>query len=164
MFRLATNKDIDELDQLFADAKLRMANDGLEQWNEEDGTPNRQTVIDGINSQTMYVYVLEEQIGGVIVINDDFYPSYPQTPDPKTARALHRVAVSGPFLGRGIGQKLYEEAEATIKAMGYQTVIVDTYSKNTKMQNLIEKCGYQNCGNFTLYEHLPVWTMYQKQI
>lgn len=164
MFRLATTSDIEAITQLFTDAKLRMAKDGLEQWNEEDGIPNRQTVIDGIQTQTMYVYTVDTKIGGVIVINDDFYQNYPVTPDPNTARALHRVAVNGDYLGMGIGQKLYSEAESKIKEMGYNTVIVDTYSKNVKMQKLIEKCGYQQLGNFTLYEHLPHWILYQKQI
>lgn len=164
MFRLATMEDVDQIEKVFIEAKRNMANDGLEQWNEEDGIPNRETAIEGINSNTMYVYTVEQVIAGVIVINDDFYQSYPITPDPLRARALHRVAVATEFLGRGIGQQLYIEAEQTIKAMGYSTIIVDTYSKNVKMLNLIVKCGFEPCGEFTLYEHLPNWLMYQKQI
>lgn len=164
MFRLATTADIDQIEQLFVSAKRRMAADGLEQWSDEGGYPNRQIAIEDVENQISYVLEIDNQIAGVITINDDFYDAYPITPDPLTARALHRVAVNDNFLGKGLGCALYQHSEAVIKKMGYNTVIVDTYSKNLKMNNLIKKCDYTPVGEFSLFEDLPNWIMYIKQI
>lgn len=164
MFRRATELDIDQIEQIFKGAKARMAADKLEQWNDEDGYPNRQSAIDDVANGVMYVYQIGDIIAGIIAINDDFYDAYPQTPNPKTARAFHRVAVSADFLGQGIGQKLYAHAEQAIKQMGYTVAIVDTYSQNLKMNNLILKCGYQLVGEFSLFPELPNWVMYRKEL
>lgn len=164
MFRLATTQDIDQIEQIFKEAKKRMAKENLAQWSDEDGYPNRQIAEEDVANQISYVLEIDYQVAGVITINDDFYDAYPVTPDPQTSRAIHRVAVSDKFIGQGIGTKLYMYAEATVKNLGYNTIIVDTYSQNLKMNNLIKKCGYNEVGEFCLFADLPNWIMYKKQI
>lgn len=164
MFRLAGNDDIDQIDQIFLEAKKRMADEGIEQWNDERNVPNRNTAVEGITSQTMYVYEIDKEVAGVIVIDTDFYDGYPMPLEPKTTRALHKVAVSPNHLGNGVGSMLLKEAELKIKEMGYNNIVIDTYSKNTKMINLITKHGYDEVGSFERFSYLPNWIMYTKQI
>lgn len=164
MLRLATKADIEQVEQIFTEAKRRMADEGLAQWNDPAGYPNRQIAEADVDDQISYVYEVGGQIAGVITINDDFYDAYPEKPNPKYCRAIHRVAVSDKFLGQGIGTKLYSEAEQVIANLGYNIIIVDTYSQNLKMNNLIKKCGYQTVGEFTLHQNLPNWVMYKKSI
>lgn len=162
MLRLATKQDVDQIEQIFIDAKRRMAVDKLEQWADENGYPNREIAIEDVKNKVSYVYEVDGKVAGVLTINDDFYDAYPQVPNPDTSRAIHRVAVGDNFLGQGIGVKLYLEAEQVIAANGYDTIIVDTYSQNLKMNNLIKKCGYSVVGEFTLFDDLPNWIMYSK--
>lgn len=164
MFRLAIKDDIDQIDQIFLEAKKRMADEGIEQWNDERNIPNRNTAVEGVTSQTMYVYEINNKVAGVIVIDTDFYEGYPTAPDPKTTRALHKVAVSQNHLGHGVGSKLLKEAEIKIKEMGYNNIVIDTYSNNAKMVNLIAKCGYDEIGSFQRFSYLPNWIMYTKQV
>ncbi len=160
MFRLATSKDIEQIVQLLNSAKRRMASDGLEQWADEDGYPNREVVLSDIEKQEMYIIERDQQVAGICVINDDFYDAYPVTIDKSLARTIHRVAVSEKFLGQGIGKTLYREAIAKSNELGFDIVVVDTYSKNTKMCNLIEASGFTSVGEFQLFEDLPNWIMY----
>ncbi len=160
MFRLATSKDIEQIVQLLNSAKRRMASDGLEQWADEDGYPNREVVVSDIEKQEMYIIERDQQVAGVCVINDDFYDAYPVTIDKSLARTIHRVAVSEKYLGQGIGKTLYREAIAKSNELGFDIVVVDTYSKNTKMCNLIEASGFTSIGEFQLFEDLPNWIMY----
>lgn len=161
----ASKTDIDQIVNILIDAKQRMKADGLEQWSEEQGEyPNRETIENDVKIGQIYKYQVDNQIAGIIVINDDFYDSYPTKPDPETSRALHRVAVSNDYLGQGVGKKLYKAAEEKIKDLGYNTVIVDTYTKNKKMCGLIKTCGYIEVGEFKLFEELPNWVMFQKEL
>lgn len=161
----ATEKDIDEIVNILNDAKRRMKEDGLEQWSDEQGGyPNRETIENDVKVGQIYKYQVDNNIAGIIVINDDFYDSYPTKPSPETSRALHRVAVSNDYLGQGIGKKLYKAAEEKVKQLGYNTIIVDTYTKNQKMCGLIKTCGYIEVGEFTLFEDLPNWVMFKKEL
>ncbi len=164
MLRLATKDDIDQVEQIFKQAKQRMAKEGLAQWNDEGDYPNRQIAVEDVQNQISYVYEINGKVAGMITINDDFYDAYPQTPNPQTSRAIHRVAVSDEFLGQGVGTKLYMGAEQVVADLGYDTIIVDTFTQNEKMNKLIQKCGYQTVGEFKLFEHLPNWVMYKKSI
>ncbi len=164
MLRRATTFDVEQILNILLDAKKRMAADNLEQWNESSSYPNRQIVMNDILNNTSYVYEINNEIAGVIVINDDFYDAYPIKPNEIKSRAFHRVAVNSKYLSQGVGKKLYKFAEEEIKKQGYTVAIVDTYSKNEKMVNLITKCEYQKVGEFKLHAHLPNWIMYKKEL
>ncbi len=164
MFRQAVTKDIESITELLNGAKKRMRLDGLEQWADEDGYPNREIVESDISKGEMYVIELDNQIAAVCAINDDFYDSYPQKVDESLSRALHRIAVNENFLGQGVGKLIYKESEEEIKRMGYKTVIVDTYTQNVKMCSLIKAVGYEEVGEFPLFDDLPNWVMFKKEL
>ncbi len=165
MFRKAEVKDIDQIVALLNSAKRRMGEDKLEQWaNGEDGYPNREVVESDISKQEMYVIELNGDIAAVCAINDDFYESYPVQIKQQDARTIHRVAVSENYLGQGLGKQLYKEAEQVIKQMGYNLAVVDTYTMNKKMCNLIKACDYKQLGEFQLFDDLPNWVMFKKEL
>ncbi len=163
MLNLATTNDINEIMAIIKDAKQRMKNDNLEQWT-TDNYPNLKTIQADIEMNTLYKYTINNDIAGIIVINDDFYAQYPLKFNPAKCRAIHRVAVANKYLNHGIGVKLYTCAEQVIKNNGYQTSVVDTYSKNIKMCNLITKCNYEQVGSFTLVDSLPNWILFKKDL
>lgn len=164
MFRQAVATDIERITELLNSAKRRMSADGLEQWADEDGYPNREIVESDVSKGEMFVVELDGQIAAVCAINDDFYDSYPEAVDETKSRALHRIAVNQNFLGQGIGKLIYKEAETKIKQMGYQTAIVDTYTQNIKMCSLIKAVGYEQVGEFQLFDDLPNWVMFKKEL
>lgn len=161
MFKLANKEDIDEILIILNNAKSRMKEDGLEQWNDESGYPNKNTLLNDIETKTLYKFVKDETIAGICVINNDFYDQYPVEFDKVNSRVIHRVAVNERFLGQGIGYQLYQNAITTSKENGFKTLVVDTYSKNIKMVNLIKKCGFETICEFELKPNLPNWVLFQ---
>lgn len=165
MLEIANKNDIEEIVRLLNNAKKRMACDGLAQWsNQTGGYPNEQTIQNDINQKQLYKFEKKGKIAGIIAINDDFYDAYPQQVGKNQGRVFHRVAVSEEFLGQGVGKQLYNLAEQLIKEEGYTVAVVDTYSKNEKMCSLIKSCGYEKVGEFKLYNELPNWVMFMKNL
>ncbi len=161
-FIKATNNDIDQIMIIIEDARIRMKKDGLIQW--QDGYPNKDTILDDIKIGQLYKYEFNNTVAGICVINSDFYEPYPPHASKEQSQTIHRFAINTNFLGQGIGQKLFEAAEREILNNGFTYAIVDTYTQNKKMVNLIEKREFKNLGEFPLMKEFPNWVLYQKNL
>ena len=49
--------------------------------------------------------------------------------------------------GKGIGKAIMAEAERIVKEQGYQSIRLDTYSKNAPAINFYESLGYKRRGD-----------------
>jgi GNAT superfamily N-acetyltransferase len=54
----------------------------------------------------------------------------------------HRMAVHPDYQGRGVAKQLFAKAEDLAREVGWNRVRVDTCTRNTPMNSLIEKLGY----------------------
>jgi ribosomal protein S18 acetylase RimI-like enzyme len=84
---------------------------------------------------------------------------------------IKRMRVSPEYQGRGYGQRMLEELEARARALGYQTLHLDTSILQIPAQKLYEKNGFHEVGRDTyqqevgkdIYQQLEV-ILYEKPL
>ncbi len=59
---------------------------------------------------------------------------------------VHRMAVAADSHGKGLGVKIYEEAEKLARSRKASSVRADTHQENIAMQRTMEKSGFLPCG------------------
>ena len=67
----------------------------------------------------------------------------------KTRAEIKRMRVHPEYQGRGYGQRILEELEARARALGYQTLHLDTSVLQVTAQKLYEKNGFREVGRAT---------------
>ncbi|GCF11104.1 GNAT family N-acetyltransferase [Dictyobacter arantiisoli] len=75
---------------------------------------------------------------------------------------IKRMRVHPDYQGRGFGQLILSELETRARAMGYQTLHLDTSVVQLPAQKLYEKNGYYEVGR-DVYQGLEV-ILYEKQL
>ncbi len=84
---------------------------------------------------------------------------------------IKRMRVRPEYQGRGYGQLMLDELEARARALGYQTLHLDTSTLQIPAQRLYEKNGFREVGRDTYqqevsrdtYQQLEV-ILYEKQL
>ena len=147
-FRSAVLDDEDEIIALYKHVIARMNDDGIDQWSEE--YPDREILHEDIKSGKMLVCCKDKKIAACIVRNEYQDPEY-QTVKWKytdsVPAVLHRLCVDPNMHGRGIGKAMMAEAERIVNDQGYQSIRLDTYSKNAPAINFYESLGYKRRGD-----------------
>ncbi|MFV0255622.1 MAG: GNAT family N-acetyltransferase [Erysipelotrichaceae bacterium] len=160
MLELAKIEQLKEINEIVEKAKVLMRADGLQQW--QNGYPNQEVLIKDLENKNLYVYLIAGKVAGIVVINDDYYQQYQNTPSATECLMIHRVAVAEEFRNQKLGIKILNEALNIIKAKGFKYAIVDTNSKNLKMLKIIKATGFQYCSDFILQKDLPAWQVFMK--
>lgn len=150
MIRKASVADLQAIVAIANEAKVKMNEKGNFQWNES--YPNTEHFLMDIEEGTLYVATVENQIAGVVCINTDQPNEY------KTVKwrsdqqhlTIHRLAVSGQYLGKGIGKLLINHAIAVCLEKGLNYIKTDTNALNENAQRLLESCGYEFIGDISL--------------
>jgi GNAT superfamily N-acetyltransferase len=75
---------------------------------------------------------------------------------------IKRMRVHPDYQGRGYGQLILDELEARARALGYQTLHLDTSILQIPAQRLYEKNGFREVGR-DIYQGLEV-ILYEKQL
>ncbi len=147
-YRLATLDDKEKIWEILQQAISRRKADGSNQW--QDGYPNANTVLADIETQQGFVFLHNENtiayaafifnyepaynnIEGNWVSNDDFF-------------VVHRVAVSDDVIGKGIATQIFKLLELHAQKHNVFSIKVDTNFDNLPMLKILEKLGYQYCG------------------
>ena len=120
---------------------------GIYQW--DDIYPERKDFEEDIEKQTLYLAYLNENLVALYVISDECDEQYQNGQwryDEKTSYILHRFCVSPVFQNQGIGKTVLHHVEEQIKAMGYQSVRLDTFTENPFAQRLYLHNGYESRG------------------
>ena len=147
VYRLGTKQDIDAICLLIQQAKYEMESHGIYQW--DDIYPERKDFEEDIDKQTLYLAYLNDNLVALYVISDECDEQYQNGQwryDEKTSYILHRFCVSPVFQNQGIGKTVLHHVEEQIKAMGYQSVRLDTFTENPFAQRLYLHNGYESRG------------------
>jgi GNAT superfamily N-acetyltransferase len=150
-FRKGTPADSPTIWAILQQAVLRRKLDGSRQW--QDGYPNEDVVRHDIEKSVGYVLTVDEVVAGyaAILINDE--PAYNELKGNWITNGdfvvLHRLAVSDQFLGQGIAQKMLHHTELLALENNIHSVKIDTNFDNVPMLKIVEKLGYQYCGEVT---------------
>ena len=154
-FRKATKKDLDRVMQIIFDARTRIGKLGIDQW--QYGYPTRDIVKEDIALERYYVGEDNENILVVFAMIDDGEPTYDViydgtwlTADDDKYMAVHRIAVAGDSLGRGVASAALAFVAAQGISRGFVGIRIDTHEGNVPMRGMLEKNGFVHCGTIYL--------------
>ena len=142
---------ISELDECYAivDSGRRFQREqGFVQWT--DDYPDFDTVKDDIMTGRGYVLKDGGELAGYMFITLDGEPAYKDIDGAWHSdgpyAAVHRIAFSPKFRGRGLAGEAWSLISGYCRALGAASIRIDTDFPNTRMQHVLEKNGFRRCG------------------
>jgi len=147
-FRKAEIIDINAIWKILERAILRRKEDGSNQW--QDGYPNLNVVQKDIDRNSGFVLTDEDNIVGycAVMVNDE--PEYANIQGKWLTNdnfvAIHRVAISETYLGKGLAQQIMLHVEEYAINIGIFSIKADTNFDNFAMLKIFQKLGYVFCG------------------
>jgi ribosomal protein S18 acetylase RimI-like enzyme len=145
--RKAQAEDTGEIMELIAKCVQAMQAGGSDQW--DDSYPNREIIGRDIERGTLYTYIADEAIAGIIVLDElqnEMYREIEWSQEQGRHLIMHRLAVHPEVQGKGIARKLIAFSEEHARREGYSSIRLDTYSKNTRALALYPSLGYERRG------------------
>lgn len=151
-FRKARTTERSTIWEILKGAIRRRKEEGSDQW--QDGYPNPTVVKNDIDKGVAFVLLQGEEIAGycAVLINDE--PEYAHIKGKWLTEGdfvvVHRVAVAHNFLGKGMAQKMLHYIEEWARQHNIPSIKVDTNFDNPGMLRVLEKSGYQYCGEVVM--------------
>lgn len=145
--RKATFTDIDDVMQIFSQARLAQRIAGFRQW--EDGYPSIALLESDIHNSIGFVLVDEDKVVGYVAITtyDEEYNRHPELWNiEKSYVAFHRIALADDYRGKGMSGRLFDFAESESRQIGADFVRIDTGIENKPMQHILGKRHYRYIG------------------
>ena len=142
MIRKAKLKDLDEIFNVRLDARQRMKNINIDQWQDEE--PTKERFLNDIILKRAYVMTIEEEIVGIITLQFEPEGSYfKYINNEEKYLTCHRIAIKNGFTQKGYAKKLLKFAEDLALKRKIKKIYIDTHPNNLPMKNLIKKMGYK---------------------
>ena len=156
VIRRSQCSDMDALRALFDEARGTIAALGIDQW--QNGYPNDAVIREDIDRNRSFSVCLDGEVCGTFALIIDGEPTYDEIFDGEWTEpshdcyfALHRVAVSLKWRGRGISSAIIEYAENEARQSKKRFLRIDTHKGNTVMRKMLEKHGFAHCGTIFLH-------------
>ena len=147
MIRKATGEDKSAIFRIYRNAIVDMDSKGIFQWDEV--YPNEENVDRDICNGQAYVYVDENTIKGVVVLNEHQDKEYEDLHWQYTGGkqlVVHRLCVDPRHQKNGIARQLMDYAEKYGVSAGYTSIRLDAFLDNARAWQLYEKLGYAKVG------------------
>ena len=148
MIRKAKTADLTEIKSLTEACARAMDAKGIYQWNEH--YPSLERLSLDVEREELYLLEENDRIKAIVVLTDFMDEEYvPIKWLSKTNNNLyiHRLATHPDVWGQGYAQKLMDFAENFARENNFESVRLDTFSKNKRNQKFYEARGYQKLGN-----------------
>ena len=148
MIREANSDDIKAILSITKACSTDLISKGIFQWNEH--YPSKEAFDNDLKNHWLYVIVNEDKTIGSITITPEMDEEYtPVKWLSKTNNNLyvHRLAVGPKMQGKGHAQKLMDFAENYARENKYESIRLDTFSKNLRNQKFYEQRGYIRLEN-----------------
>lgn len=153
-FRKATVEDEATIWKILSGAIQRRKEDGSDQW--QDGYPNPTVVHQDIENETGYVLTDDGAIIGYTALVIDDEPTYDHIIGSWGCHTgfmvVHRVAIDNAYLGKGLAQRMLTFIESLAQQQKVPSMRIDTNFDNVGMLRILEKSGYQYCGEIYVRE------------
>lgn len=136
-------EELDTVMEIYAHARKFMAeHDNPTQW--KDNWPPREYIERDIIQGKSYVAVDGDVIGAVFYFAKEHDASYDKIYDGQWLNdepyaVVHRIASAGTIKGAGSFCMNWASAQC-------RNIRIDTHEDNYVMQNMLKKCGFQQCG------------------
>lgn len=145
---LAQSEDITVCYEIIKEGRNFQKEQGFEQWTEE--YPNRDTVLSDIQSKKGYVVKANHEISGYMCIDFSGEPAYEDIKGEWRSdtpyAVIHRMAFSKKYRGVGLADIAFKMIEELCIERNVRNIRVDTDFPNTRMQHILKKNGFINCG------------------
>ena len=145
---LAVISHLDKVKEIAECCASDMINRNIFQWNEK--YPSKKIFKEDIESISLYLAKINQEIVGCIMLTknkDDVYKDIKWLSEDNINLYIHRLAVHPLFQKKGIGRKMMDFAEDYAKSNNYESVRLDTFSKNKRNNIFYENRGYIRLGN-----------------
>lgn len=141
--------DIDDIMKIIGQAKRRMKEMGLDQW--QGGYPDEETIRnDKRKHQAVIVmnWFGPAAYAAIVFDKDPYYEKIDGKwlSDGEPYVVVHRLAVADEFLGLDLAKHILRFAERKARAKGVQWFRIDTHHDNIPMRNLVRSFGFTLCG------------------
>ena len=153
MFRGAVRGDLEQILQIYARARQAMAAQGNPtQWG--SSYPSRQMLEEDIDSNRLFVYMVNGQMEGVFAVILGQDPTYAVIQegqwldDSLPYGTVHRLASAGRC--KGVAKAVLEWCLEHC-----QSLRADTHADNKIMQHLLEANGFVRCGIIHVEDGTP---------
>lgn len=121
---------------------------GFTQWT--DDYPNMDTIRNDILNTKGYAIKIDAKIAGYMCIDFDGEPAYKKIQGAWSAEepyaVIHRMAFQKEFRGIGLADIAFRLIEELCIRNGIYYIRVDTDFSNQRMQHILKKNGFTNCG------------------
>ena len=141
--RTAKIHELPEIMEVTRACAAYLIDKGIMQWN--DQYPSKEAFTKDISRQELYVLIDEQRIIGMVAMStliDEEYKAVEWLTKNKNSIYIHRLAVHPAFQGKGNAQKLMDFAEKYATEQGFNSIRLDTFSKNSRNQRFYEQRGY----------------------
>ena len=150
--RKATSGDFSSMLELFEEARRTIATLGINQW--QNGEPAPEVVSEDISLGQSYVVEEGGELLGTFALMNESEPLYDSIyngewksgNENKSYQAIHRVAVAVRVRGKGISSAIVDYAATHARALGRESLRIDTHEGNVVMRRMLEKHGFVYCG------------------
>jgi ribosomal protein S18 acetylase RimI-like enzyme len=127
---------------------IEMEKNGIFQWNST--YPNIDVLSKDIDRGELFGYYLKEDLIAIMVLTDIMDDEYLEV-DWLTANGnnlyVHRLAVDPAHQNKGVASKMMDFAEEYGRQKGYDSIRLDTFSKNSKNNNFYLKRSYKKLSD-----------------
>lgn len=148
----AQMKDIEICCAIIDDGRQFQRAQGFVQWT--DDYPNMDTIRSDIQSSKGYVFRTDDKIAGYMCIDFNGEPAYEEISGEwrtkKPYAVIHRMAFGRAFTGMGLADAAFGLIEELCIRNGIHDIRIDTDFPNKRMQHILKKNGFVNCGVVTL--------------
>jgi GNAT superfamily N-acetyltransferase len=149
-FLLKKAQDVDKVRiwEILEQAIQLRKDDGSSQW--QDGYPNPQVVENDIQNGYGYVLIADGFIIAYVAIIFDIEPAYEVLEgrwlSDQDYAVVHRLAVAQDVKVKGAATSVMSKVEDIARAQHIFSIRVDTNYDNAGMLRILEKLGYEYCG------------------
>ena len=145
----ATKTHLEDIMLLIGQAKRRMKERGLDQW--QDGYPDEAAILNDIRRHEGHVFrkrFVNAAYAAIVFDQDPYYEKIDGKwlSDGEPYVTVHRLAVHDDFLGLDLARHAFMFAERKARAKGVRWFRIDTHHDNIPMRNLIRDFGFTLCG------------------
>ena len=143
-----TLSDLNELFQIYSNAKNNIERNGIYQWT--NNYPTRSIIESDLKKDVLFVLKNGKEIIGAINISEEQEPEYETINwefDNSKVLVIHRLVIDPKYQGKGYARKLMEFAEKFASKSQYSSIRLDAYSQNRRVIEFYEKRKYFIRGN-----------------
>jgi len=149
MIRKANSSDLNKLLEITRSCAKLMESKDIFQWN--DSNPSLSAFENDVTNNWLYVNIKEEEIIGCICISNfmdkEYNPVKWLTDNNNNNIYIHRLAVCPTHQKMGYAQEMMSFAEDYARKNNYDSIRLDTFSKNVRNQHFYQQRDYKKLGN-----------------